>query len=371
MKIKGSIVIAVVLALGAGGWILSGQFQETSATASNNPATPKETPNDAPKSEMRSVRVVTTTAKPHVAQVTVTGQTQASRNIELRAQMEGQIIKLGAKKGDTVQGGQVLIRFNSEDLPARLDEGKARVEQRALEFQASSQLAKKGYKAKTHRAESFANLQAAKAYLRRVQTDIEHTIIRAPFNAVLETRPVELGDMLRIGDRVARLIDLDPILVTAQVSERDYLNLKKGSVAKGRLLNGAELTGRIRYVSAAADPVTRTFKVELEIPNPGNRIAEGVTAELELPLPAIQAHTLPASAFTLDGAGKLGVRVLDAEDRVAFAPVAIVGGTADEAIVAGLPATIRVIVVGQEFVSIGETVRAVEIELATRQGTGS
>lgn len=363
MKIKGSLITATILALVAGGWILSGQFADAPAEQKRDRDPQYQQKKTPPK--VTRVRIRRLESEEYTTVVLVTGQTEGSRRIEIRTQIDGRVVEIGAEEGEPVEHGGLLARLDPEDWPARVEEAKARVTQRELEYSAAEKLTIKGFQAETKRAAAFADLQAAKAQLKRMQTNYANTTIRFPFDGVLNQRPVEIGDVLQKGDPVAHLIDLDPVLVTAFVSERDYLYLRPGQTARGRLADGSELTGIIRYISAAAQTDTRTFKVELEIPNPDNRLVEGVTAELALPLPPIPAHKISAALFTLDSDGRLGLKTVGPDNRVRFVPIRIVGGTDREVFVTGLPALSDVIVVGQDFVTPGELVEPVLVSGAS------
>ena len=107
----------------------------------------------------------------------------------------------------------------------------------------------------------------------------------APFEAVISDYFVEIGDVLKKGDPVAEMIDLEPILVKAFVSEKYRSSIQQGMTAHGLLIDGTKRAGKIRYISPVAKKSTRTFKVELEISNEGNKIAEGTTAELMIKAP--------------------------------------------------------------------------------------
>src|SRR3546814_6168800 len=113
---------------------------------------------------------------------------------------------------------------------------------------------------------------------------LSYTIIRAPFDGIVDLRLVELGDFVDRGDTNARLVDLDPMLIVTQVNERDVQSLTVGAPGKARLIGGLTVEGRIRHISSVADEATRTFRVELEVPNPDRRIAnrsEEHTSELQ------------------------------------------------------------------------------------------
>ena len=126
-----------------------------------------------------------------------------------------------------------------------------------------------------------------------------------------------------------------------------------------RLVTGQMVEGQIRYVGSRSDPATRTFTVELEVPNPSGRFAAGMSAELRISLEHALAHRIPASLLALDDAGVLGVKAVDEQGRVVFQPAQIVRADADWIWLGGLPERLRLITLGQGFVNPGATVTAV------------
>ena len=114
--------------------------------------------------------------------------------------------------------------------------------------------------------------------------------------------------------------------------------------------------GQVTFLSRSADPATRTFRVEIEVPNPDLRIRDGQTAEIAISSAGVKAHLLPQSSLTLDNEGALGVRMVDEKDMVVFAPVSVMRDTIDGIWVTGLPEVANVILVGHEYVTAGVTV---------------
>ncbi len=252
--------------------------------------------------------------------------------------------------------GQVIAKLAMDDRQARLEEAQALVHQRTLDLDAGKQLADKGFRPELKNAESRSALEAAKAMLARIELDIQRTQIRAPFDGVLELRPVEVGDYVREGNSIATVVDLAPAVVMAQISEREVGQIRIGQVGSARLVTGGSVEGMVRFIGAVSDAATRTFRVELEVPNPDGRIVEGVTAELRLPVAQTSAHALPPSVLTLDDLGRIGVKLVVEDDKVAFFPAQVIAGDAERVWLSGLPNTARVIAVGQEFVKDGERV---------------
>lgn len=361
MRVKSSIVLATVIALGATAWIVSGQVADRPAAAdAGAPAT-----EPAAARQPTRVRVVTSTASEYTAVVRASGRTESARSVEIRAETEGRVAKVGAAKGSLVEAGDLILQLDEADRPAQLERMKARVEHRRVEFQAADQLAAKGFQAETRRAEALADLHAARADLARIQVDLERTRITAPFSAVLDRRPMEVGDYLSVGDAVATLVELDPLKVVAQIPEREAPALSEGMPATARLSAGQEIPAIVSYTAAVADPATRTFQVEATFPNPGGRIGEGMTAELRVPLPPRPAHHVSPAAFLLDAEGRIGVKIVDATDTARFQQVTVLGSDGDGAWITGLPKTARIITVGQQLVEDGEAVTPVEVGSGT------
>jgi multidrug efflux system membrane fusion protein len=355
---KSSYLIALVIALVAAGWLASAYLGGTSpgdnegADMAAEPATP------AAKAPMR-VQVRNSVAEIRAVSLVLTGQTEPSRYATLKAETGARVVAVGATEGAMVKKDDVVVQLAMDERKALLNEARALVKQRQVEYTAASKLSSKGYQTQTRLAETKANLEAAQAQLGRIEVDIERTVIRAPFDGIVEDRMVEVGDYLGIGDPIALMIDLDPLIAVARVSEREIAGVAVGGEGKMRLITGDIVDGRVRYVSSVASDGTRTFRVELEIENGGNRLAAGLTAEINLPVATAEAHKMSPAALTLDDTGVIGVKIVDADNIVRFRPIKLVADGNDGVWVGGLPREATIITVGQEFVLPGQTVTPV------------
>ncbi|MBR9842912.1 MAG: efflux RND transporter periplasmic adaptor subunit, partial [Rhodobacteraceae bacterium] len=112
-------------------------------------------------------------------------------------------------------------------------------------------------------------------------------------------------------------------------------------------------------LSRSADPETRTFRVEIHVPNSNLAIRDGQTAEIIIGAEGTKAHLVPQSALTLNDDGTLGVRIVDEAGIVAFAPVDIQRDTKEGVWLTGLPDSANIITIGQEFVVQGVKVEPV------------
>jgi len=158
---------------------------------------------------------------------------------------------------------------------------------------------------------------------------------------------------------IATIVDLDPLVIVAEITERDANLVKHGATGTVRLVTGHQSTGMVDFVSRTAKEATRTFRVDVKVANPDEAIPAGLTAEVRLPLGETMAHFVSSALLTLADDGRVGVKVVDAQGRVEFRPAKIVDASADGVWLGGLPDRITVISAGQEYVTTGRTVQPV------------
>jgi multidrug efflux system membrane fusion protein len=342
-------------------------------------------------------------------QVRLRGETSAARQVSVVAETSGKIVSPPLRKGAFVQEGELLCSIDTgtrnsslaeaqarlaeaqarrpeveariPEAQARLAEAQARLEEAQINATAATRLSEGGFASQTRVANSEAMVQSARAAIttaeagvkaaeagletlqasiesaqaavERAQTDLDRLQITAPFSGVLETDTAELGSLLQPGGLCATVIQLDPIKVVGFVPENDVNRVEVGALAGARLNEGPDIEARVTFLSRSADPTTRTFRVELTVPNPNLTIRDGQTAEILIQSDGKLAHLLAASTLTLNDEGTLGVRTINANTRVEFMPVTILRDAPDGIFVTGLPEEVDVITVGQEFVTEG------------------
>ena len=345
--LAGSLTLVIAI------WLLSGYWFGTPQASMPTAVSAQTMP------EPMLVQVRDQRAEPVMREIVIQGQVEANRSVTLRAQTAGRIEELLVERGHPVSAGQAVVRIAMDDRRARFKEAEARVHQHERNYAALQRLGTTGYQAESQINEAMADLEAARAEQELIELDIERTVVHAPFAGVLNERPVEIGDVVAINDPIATVVDTDPLVVSAQVSQQHIGQIALGDSGKVRLVTGQKTAGTIRYIAAVADADTRTFRVELEIPNPNSELAVGVSGELRIPLETVSTHFLSPAQLSLDSDGVLGVKTVNEDNTVEFYPVSIVRAGSNGVWVSGLPEEARLITVGQGFVEAGERVRAV------------
>ena len=316
---------------------------------------------------LSKVRVQLTKAEPINQSVVLRGRTEAKRIVDATAEISGQVVRRSVERGEQVSRGQLLCEIAIDDRAMAVEEAQAALNKAEIEHEGSLRLAAQGLLSEVAIAASAARQEAAEAQLERQTLNLARTQITAPFDGVVEDFHLDEGDYAMPGDACATVIDLDPMLVTAQVTEEQVEHLRLGSIVQGSTRMGRSLEGALSFIGNQSDPVTRTYAVEITVDNRDYRLRSGLTVSLRVMLDEIQAHYITPSLLTLNEQGDMGVRLIDTSNRVVFSAIEIVEDGPDGMWVSGLPDSAALITVGQEYVTVGTTVDPVYVNSAGDQ----
>ena len=233
------------------------------------------------------------------------GFTEADKFVQIRAEVSGRVISRPAKQGDFVKEGDLLCQLY---------------------------------------------IAGREAYPKIV----------APFSGYLESLKVDEGDFLNTGAVCASLIDPDPMLLVADIAEKDIAQIQLGSEATAKLISGRMVNGLVSFIASSADKNTRTFRVEISVDNNDRTIRDGVSAEIYIKGKEEAAHIISPSILSLSDEGKLGIRTVNVENKVEFKEIKILEDTNKGMWVSGLGEEARIITLGQEYVFQGQTVNVKE-----------
>lgn len=361
MRVRFNKLIAFAVLVGFAAWMGTGKFSSVGSAANETPG--EQPPKvEEPKQVVRTVGVVLAPHIQHARAIRISGLTEAEKRATLAIRVMGVIKELPVKQGDHVNRGDLVMRLDAEDKEAAVAMAESLVAQRQAEADAAERLVKGGNAPKLQADQARAALAAAKAQLETAKAELTRNEIYAPFNGVIDRLPVERGSAIMAGGEVATIINLDPLLAIGEVSERDLQYLKLGSEADIRLIDGKTVKGTLRYISRDASPTTRTFRLEVAIPNEDKKMPAGMTAEITLWSDPVDAVVLPRSVVTLSSTGDLGIRFVDKDNKVAFQPIDLIDDTTNGLVLGGIPADARIIVAGQELVTEGDVVNPTDID---------
>jgi multidrug efflux system membrane fusion protein len=319
---------------------------------------------DAGEPKLFRVAVTETKLLPHSRKLTLSGRTEADKKVTITARTGGILTEMRAKRGQLMKKGEIIAVLSDDAREAQVAQATALFNQRKSELEARRKLIEQGNMPRLEAMNLEAQFKASEAALAQAVAERDRGVLRAPWDGIVfDTAEVGGAALSFTGAPVAQMVAIDPLLAVVEVSETRLAGLKVGEPAEVRLVNGQKVMGRLRYVAKTASATTRTYRVEVELPNPNNAIPDGITAEVSIPMAPVPASRVPRSALTFSSSGDLGVRVVEG-DKVGFVRVAPVEDDQNHMWVAGIPDGARVIVQGQDFVREGQNVVAVPAEVA-------
>lgn len=355
---KGHKITATIVLIAAAAWVGTGKFASVGSEEAHaaQPAPDAKEESAAPASALRTVAVITPVFKDHAREIRIPGVTGADKRAVLAARSSGIIAALAIAQGDTVEADQIVMTIEGADVTAAVTTAEATLTQRAQELEVAEKLFKSGNTAELQLIRVRADKAAAEAALSQAKAAADRLNLRAPFAGVVDGVDVELGEWVQTGTPIATLLALDPIVMRAEVSELDVGFVAVGDRASVRLVNGTMLEGTVRHVAREATPQTRTFPIEVALPNPDRTVPSGMTAEVSLYTKPERSVTVPRSIITLSEEGEIGLRVVGPDNVARFAAIELIDDTAEGLVVKGVPEDARIVVSGQDLVRDGETV---------------
>lgn len=343
VRTAGFILLALMIYF-VGSMMFRGPAENRDASEGANASVERETPDVLVRPAIQSLRTVHAVLK---------GSTEPDREVTVRSETMGTVSNARAVEGQKVKSGTVLCGLDIESRAARIAEAEASVEAARLDFDAAKQLEEKGWTTSNNAAAAKAALDRAEAGLAAARIELGKTNIRAPFEGIFEARLAERGDFLSVGAPCGRVVDLDPIIVAVEATEDQFDFITVGDPVEVTLSTGRQVEGQVRFVARAASAQTRTFRVEVEIPNPDYVIAAGVTASATLRLGEARALQITPASLVLHDDGRVGVRYVDDKNVVQFAEVSIIDDAPDGIWIAGIPEDVNLLSAGQDFLKEG------------------
>jgi RND family efflux transporter MFP subunit len=253
----------------------------------------------AVESDRRPVKTLVVRPVAMVERLTSTGVLRARRDVVLTAEVAGEVIKVHKDLGDRCDKGELLVRLDGEGYrialawaTAAVKQSQVSVEHAERDLQRMKKLSGKAITpqqldaAEGGAASGAAALEQAKAGLRAAKRNLRETQVRCPFGGNVAQKMVELGQMVGPQTPLARLVDTDRLELEIAVTAAELSRIEIGIPVD---LDDPEQPGRasrgtVSRLGVAADEMTRTFPVEVEVDGAaeGLRAGQVVRASLEL-----------------------------------------------------------------------------------------
>jgi RND family efflux transporter MFP subunit len=328
------------------------------------------------------------------AHLTVVGNLIGLQTVDVAPRIQGRLISVSVEMGDPVRRGQTIAKVEDREIveqvrqaEASMEVSRATIRQREadlkvaeLNFDRSKNLFARQLLAKQalDDAESrylaaVAQLDLAKAQqaqndarLQELKFNLQNTVIASPVDGFIGRRNVDPGAMVNTNTAVASVVDISRLKLVVNVVEKDLRMVTAGDVGVVEVdaYPGEKFNGRIARVAPVLDPSTRTASIEIEIPNPGNRLKPGMYARISLTVEERKNVLVAPKIAVIDFENRRGVWVPTEDTRAKFVPVQLgIEGTDTIEIVSGLKE-------GDQFITTGASAVRNNDQLVIAGGDG-
>lgn len=308
----------------------------------------------------QSVRTETYAVEPFPLEVPLRGRTKASSLVSITPETQGVVTAVNVVKGQTVAAGDVLCTLDEGTRAAAVAQAEAGLASAQTAFDTNQQLIERGLSPSNTAVSAEATLRQAQTAFDQAKLELDRARVTTKVAGVVQDPVATVGTVLAPGTPCATVVELNPMLFVANVPEANISRAELGIPARVTTVTGQTVEGKVSYISSIADEGTRSFPIEIELPNADGKVLSGITATAVVSLGTVPAHRLPQSVLTLNDAGELGVRSVK-DGVVEFYPVTIISDSRDGVWVTGLPASVDVITMGQEYVVPGQKVNATNV----------
>ena len=337
--------------------------------ACGGPAGAENGPVEAAGETARVINVEVEVVQPRVfvEDLRLTGTVEAVRDVTVSAEESGVVRELLVEQGSNVAAGQPILRIDDRVLASQAEQARAQAELARETWERRKRLWEEDrVGSELAYLEARYGAEQAAANLATLEERLSRTVVRAPIEGVLDDRMVEVGSMVSPGTPLVRIVDVDPVKVTAGVPERYASDIRTGAGVSVSfdVLEGSFFEGTIRFVGASVNPRNRTFPVEFTVPNPGRAIKPEMVANVSVVRRTLdEVLVVPQQAVVRvsEGYAVFVVRQEGEREVAEAVPVQLGASQANEVVVtSGLQPGDRLVVVGQAQVAHGDYVRVLE-----------
>jgi len=263
-----------------------------------NPESPKGGSSNLPTAP---VRIQTVQSKPQAITEEVVGTVRAKLHATLEAKVSGRIDKLPVLLGQRVKAGELVARLDAAEINARLDQAEASLEQAERDWKRVSALFEQQAVTRAEYDAAQSRNRVAKGAAAEAKAMMSYVEVVAPFDGVVTKKWADVGDLATPGKPLIAIEDPSALQLEADVPQAIASHLQRNARLTARVDGvSGELTGTVSEIAPAADSVSRTFRVKVDLAEqPG--LSSGQFARLFVPVGESNSLRMPVSAVVQRG----------------------------------------------------------------------
>lgn len=260
----------------------------------------------APQDEDGKERDQTVPVRVQVAQqsefrdvIEALGTAQANESIVVTAQSQELVENIYFDDGDDVEKGQLLVELDSREERARVHELEFRLDEAKRQLDRLQNLVQQKVASRQQLEEQDVLVKQIGAELEVAETRLATMKIKAPFAGRLGIRQISVGSLIRAGDQITTLDDVNPIKVDFNIPELYFASLRQGQtiIARSGVYPGEEFEGKIQTIGSRVDQLTRSVLIRARVDNDDGRLRPGMLLRVSLLRSVDETMVLPEKAL--------------------------------------------------------------------------
>ncbi len=259
-------------------------------------ATPTGTP--APALPAVTVQTQAAVLESHAATEEVVGTVRSKQRAVVEAKVSGRVLEYTATPGARVQRGELLARLDVQEIQAKVDQARALLDQARRDFDRQAQLITGNATTRQEFEAAEARVKVATAALTEAETMLGYASVTAPFDGVVTRKLADVGDLAMPGKPLLELEAPGSLRFEADLPEAILDRVQLGAKLPVRLAKIIE--GTVSEISPVADPVSRTFRIKLDLPAVDG-LRTGQFGRVSVPVAETQLLLVPRSAVVKRG----------------------------------------------------------------------
>ena len=304
------------------------------------------------------VEVIQVFKEPREEVLNLIGTVEADREMKVSFKIGGKVKSLAFEEGDLIKEGTLLAELDTAELLAQMEKAQENKKKAKRDRDRMESLHKKNIVPLSSVQDAQTLFISTQSELKIIEETLRNSVIKAPFTGRIKSKLSEAGEIVGPGTPVAILTEMDPILVEAAVPDNFISKINIGGPALVRVNSYPEesFNGTIVRLETTADPLSRTFRMEIRLPNPTEKLRPGLIAEVKV----VYGRKDPLILIPLDAIIGFGNEpsvfiVKDAKARRSIIKTGEITGDRVE-VFEGLVPGDTLVVSGQEYLTDGREV---------------
>lgn len=294
------------------------------------------------------------------------GEVKAKNYAMISPEMNGRVEKIHVSEGEYVKEGQLLVSLNTESIDQQIKGVKSSLELAVKTFQKLDTLWKQNIGSEIDYLSAKNNKESLESQLESLQAQKRMAQISAPFNGVVDKIFPKKGELASPTFPVIEFVDLSRLTIKADVSEAYIGKINKGQLVELTFSALPEINIKtpVIRVSKVINSASRTFEIEMEIDNPGEKIKPNIVSTIKVnDFSSDSAFVVPSLAVRKDVSGQYVYSVEQKDNKNIVSKKYVTTGFSYEEktlITEGLQKGEKVVVKGYHLVSSGVEVNLVK-----------